>query len=53
MSQLPKGLWSLKTIEKAAYLIGIPALLGYSGWILYNKAQAQEVERQDMLQKME
>lgn len=30
--------FSLKTLEKMTYLVGVPTLLGYSGYTLYQKA---------------
>ncbi len=48
-----KPRFSYKTLEKLTYLIGVPALIGFSGYILYGKANSQEEERQKMLQDME
>jgi hypothetical protein len=48
-----KPRFSFKTLEKLTYLIGVPALIGFSGYILYGKANSQEEERQKMLQDME
>ncbi len=38
MSQKRNPLYSLKTIEKIAYMVGIPAVLGYVGYTLYHKS---------------
>lgn len=31
--------WSLRTVEKLAYLTGIPAVLAYAGYTLYFKSK--------------
>ena len=41
-----KGAFSFRTLEKLVYLMGIPALIGYSGYRLYGNANSQEEERQ-------
>lgn len=43
-------MYSFRTIEKLAYLAGIPAVLGYAGYTLYFKSQSMEEERKDQLQ---
>lgn len=45
--------FSFKTLEKLTYLLGVPALIGYSAYTLYGKASSQEEERQKLLQEME
>jgi hypothetical protein len=39
--------WSLRTIEKLAYLAGIPTVLAYVGYSLYFKSKEMEEERKD------
>jgi len=45
--------FSFKTLEKLTYLVGVPALIGFSGYTLYGKASSLEEERQKLLQEME
>jgi hypothetical protein len=33
-----RGGFSFKTLEKLGYLIGVPILVGYSGFVLYKNA---------------
>jgi hypothetical protein len=39
------GGFSFKTLEKLVYLMGMPALIGYSGYRLYGNASSLEEER--------
>lgn len=45
--------YSLKMLEKALYLVGVPTLLGFSGYTLFLKAQTMDRERQAQLSEME
>ena len=45
--------WSLRTVEKLAYLTGIPAVLAYAGYTLYYKSKELDEERRDQLLRME
>jgi hypothetical protein len=47
------GGFSLKTLEKLTYLMGVPALIGFSAYTLYSKANSQEEERQEQLAQLE
>jgi hypothetical protein len=46
-------MWSLRTLEKLSYIVGIPTLLAFSGFTLYQRAALQDQERKDMLIQME
>ena len=46
-------MYSLKMLEKGLYLVGIPALLAFSGYTIYSKAQTVDRERQEQLAAME
>lgn len=45
--------WSLRTLEKMAYLSGIPMVLGYAGYTLYFKSKELDEERRDQIQRVE
>jgi hypothetical protein len=45
--------YSLRTLEKLAYLTGIPCVLGYAGYTLYFKSKTMEEERLEELRRME
>jgi len=45
--------YTLKMLEKALYLVGIPTLLGFSGYTLFLKARTLDQERQNQLSDME
>lgn len=45
--------YSLRTIEKMAYLAGIPTVIAYVGYSLYFKSRQMEDERKDQLLRME
>ena len=40
-------------LEKALYLVGVPALLAFSGYTLFLKARTLDHERQTQLSEME
>ena len=40
----------LRTLEKLVYLAGVPVLVGYAGYTLYNNSIMQEEERALQLQ---
>lgn len=40
-------MYSLKMIEKGLYLVGVPVLLGFSGYTVWSKAQTVDRERQE------
>lgn len=39
---MKRSIWSLKTIEKASYIVGIPLVLGYAAFTLYLKSNSME-----------
>ena len=43
----------LKTLEKLSYIIGVPCLLGYAGYTLYNTSIQHEEERNQKLKETE
>lgn len=48
---MPK--FSFRTLEKLTYIVGIPTLLGYSGYTLYKQSLTYESERVSQLQEIE
>ncbi len=42
-----------RTLEKLAYLTGLPVLLGYAGYTLYKNSLLLEEERKEQLRELE
>ena len=45
--------FSLRTVEKLSYIVGVPSLLGFSGYKLYQQSVAEEKDKQEKLKEIE